>query len=322
VSDEVKKDESEGEGAGEGQGRRISSAQWMLAAIIAAFAAGGFVYHWLVFNGYGHSAALFTGIPAIMAILLALTPKAKTVTGGILKGITLALLTIAPLLGEGYLCILMASPLFFIVGIIVGLIVDKVRARRAATLSCIALVLLPMSLEGVVPELSFRRLQTVEVSRTVNASGAAVEDQLARGIDLSKGLPRPLQIGFPRPLKATGEGLAIGAYRTIHFDGAEGDPPGDLVMRVTAHQSGFVRFETESDSSKLTQWIAWKRSDVEWKEIDATHTMVTWRVQFDRQLDPAWYFAPLEHAAVHEAVVYLIDACATPSSATPTGAAR
>jgi hypothetical protein len=311
VSDEIKV------GEGEGEGRKISSAQWTLAAIIAAFVAGGYAYHWLIFHGIGHSAALFTGIPAIMAILLALAPKAKTVTGGILKGMTLALLTIAPLLGEGYLCILMASPLFFIVGIIVGAIVDVVRARRAATLSCIAIVLLPLSLEGVSTKLSFRRSQTVEVSRIVNASADAVEDRLARGTDLSKPLPAPLRIGFPRPLRATGEGLESGALRTIHFAGAEGDPPGDLVMRVTVHQAGIVRFETVSDNSKLTQWIAWKRSDVEWKQVDATHTLITWRVQFDRQLDPAWYFAPLERAAMREAAAYLIDACATPSSATP-----
>lgn len=88
-------------------------------------------------------------------------------------------------------------------------------------------------------------------------------------------------------------------------------------MRVTVHQAGIVRFETVSDNSKLTQWIAWKRSDVEWKQVDATHTLITWRVQFDRQLDPAWYFAPLERAAMREAAAYLIDACATPSSATP-----
>lgn len=313
MSDEVR--------AGEGDGgrRKISSAQWTVVALIVAFAVGGFVYHRLIYYQLGHSAAMFIGIPAILAILLALTPKAKSVTGGILKGITLALLIIAPLLGEGYLCILLATPLFYIVGILVGIIVDSLRAKRTATLSCLAIVLLPMSLEGVVPELSFRRSQTVEVSRTVNASADAVERQLAQRTDISKTLPAPLRIGFPRPLQAMGEGLEIGAPRTIHFAGAEGDPPGDLLMRVTAHQAGFVRFETVSDNSKLTQWIAWKKSEVQWKQIDAGHTLVTWRVQFDRQLDPAWYFAPVERAAVHEAAVYLIDACATPTNATPIG---
>lgn len=298
---------------------KISSAQWTLVALIVAFTIGGVLYSLLMHHGLGHSAAMFLGIPAVLAILLALTPKAKTVTGGILKGITLALLIVAPLLGEGYLCILVASPLFYAVGIIVGIVVDKTRRDRSVTLSCVALVLLPLSLEGIIPALSFNRSQTVEVSRVVAASADTVEHQLALSPDITTRLPRTLCIGFPRPLKASGGGLEIGAMRTIHFAGAEGDPPGDLTMRVVASQQGYVRFETVSDTSKLTQWIAWTSSEVQWKQIDGAHSLITWRVHFERQLDPAWYFAPLERAAVHEAAKYLIAANAMPhANATPT----
>ena len=298
---------------------KISSAQWTLVALIVAFTIGGVLYSLLMHHGLGHSAAMFLGIPAVLAILLALTPKAKTVTGGILKGITLALLIVAPLLGEGYLCILVASPLFYVVGIIVGIIVDKTRRDRSVTLSCVALVLLPLSLEGVIPALSFNRSQTVEVSRVVAASADTVEHQLSLSPDITTRLPRTLCIGFPRPLKASGGGLEIGAMRTIHFAGAEGDPPGDLTMRVAAGHQGYVRFETVSDTSKLTQWIAWTSSEVQWKQIDGAHSLITWRVHFERQLDPTWYFTPLERAAVHEAAKYLIAANAMPhANATPT----
>jgi hypothetical protein len=294
---------------------RINSAQWWVISLTVAFTIGGVLYHLLMKDEMGHSALMFLGIPAVLAIVLALTPKAKSVTGGILKGITLALLIIAPLLGEGYLCILMASPLFYVVGIGVGAIVDYRRRGRNATLSCLALVLLPMSLEGVIPALTFNRTQTVEVSQVVNAPADAVEHQLALSPDITTELPAPLRIGFPRPLAATGEGLEIGAMRTIHFAGAEGDPPGDLTMRVAAREPGFIRFQTVSDTSKLTQWIAWDSSEVRWQQIDATHTEVRWRVQFERQLDPAWYFTPLERGAIHEAAKYLIDANATPQAA-------
>jgi hypothetical protein len=293
---------------------KIGSAQWWLVALIVAFMVGAVLYRVLMHQGLGHSAAMFLGIPAVLAILLALTPKAKTVTGGILKGITLALLIIAPLLGEGYLCILVASPLFYLVGIVIGVFVDRLRRSRNATLSCLALVLLPMSLEGVIPELSFNRSQTVEVTSIVNAPADAVEHQLALSPDITTRLPEALRIGFPRPLKAWGNGLQIGAIRTIHFAGAEGDPPGNLIMRVTARQPGFARFEAVRDDSKLTQWIAWNSSEVQWKQLDAAHTRVTWCVQFNRQLDPAWYFTPLERAAVYEATKYLIEANATPSA--------
>lgn len=126
-------------------------------------------------------------------------------------------------------------------------------------------------------------------------------------------LPLPLRVGFPRPLRAWGEGLAVGDMRTIHFAGAEGDPPGDLVMRVAERRPGYARFETVSDASKLTQWIRWTSSEVEWQALDDGHTKVTWRIHFDRQLDPAWYFTPWERGALRRAAGYLITADATPT---------
>ncbi len=293
---------------------RVSTAQWSVILLVIAFTLGALLYRYLRHEQLGHSAAMFLGIPAILAIVLALTPKAKTVTGGILKGITLALLIIAPLLGEGYLCILIASPLFYIVGIIIGLIVDWTQRRRGATLSCIALVMFPMCLEGVTPELTWNREQVVEVTRVVPAPSSAIEDSLSRSPDLQIPLPRYLRVGFPRPLAVSGSGLAVGSTRKIHFAGAEGDPPGDLVMRVGVHEPGFARFDAVSDSSKLTQWIRWDCSEVRWSAIDASHTQVTWRIRFERQLDPAWYFIPWERAAVREAAEYLIAANAKAGS--------
>jgi len=294
------------------QSRKIEPAQWSVVAIIAAFAAGAFLYKLLMHEQLGHSAAMFLGIPAVLAILLALAPKAKTVTGGILKGITLALLVVAPLLGEGYLCILFASPLFYIVGIVVGLAMDRQRRKRDATLSCVVLFLLPICLEGVIPQLTFNRAQSVEVRSVVAAPANEIEHALTHSPNVSTLLPMALRIGFPKPLGAWGEGLAVGDTRTVHFSGAEGDPPGDLVMRVAERRPGYARFDTVSDQSKLTQWVEWTSSEVEWTALDQGHTTVTWRIDFMRQLDPAWYFTPWERAAVTEAAAYLIDANATP----------
>ena len=282
------------------QTRKIEPAQWGVVAVIVAFAAGAFLYKLLMHEQLGHSAAMFLGVPAVLAILLALAPRAKTATGGILKGITLALLVVAPLLGEGYLCILMASPLFYVVGLVVGLAVDRQRRKRDATVSCVALFLLPMCLEGVIPQLTFNRTQSVEVRSVVAAPAGAVELALAQGLNVNAPLPLGLRVGFPRPLRAWGEGLAIGDTRTIHFAGAERHP-------------GYARFETVSDASKLTQWVRWTSSEVEWKALDEGHTTVTWRIGFERQLDPAWYFTPWERAAVREAAAYLIAADATPA---------
>ena len=292
----------------EEQRREITPAQWYVVALVVAFTAGALLYKVLRHERLGHSAAMFLGIPAVLAILLALGPKARTATGGILKGITLALLVIAPLLGEGYLCILVASPLFYLVGIIVGLLVDWDRKKRGVSVSCAVLMLLPMCLEGVTPRLTFPRRQSVQVRKVIAASADQVEGRLAESPDLGAPLPSALRIGFPRPLSARGEGLAPGDTRTIHFAGAEGDPPGDLVMRVAERRPGYARFDTVEDTSKVSQWVAWTSSEVSWKPIDEHHTEITWKVNFERQLDPAWYFNPWERAVVRQAAAYLIHA--------------
>ena len=265
----------------------------------------------------GHSAALFIGIPAVLAILLALTPRAKSATGCIVRGITFALLIIAPLLGEGYLCILIAAPLFYLVGILIGAILDWSRRKRSTTVTCLAVFMLPMCLEGVTPQLSFNRAQTVEAHAIIAASASQVTQALAQSPDIHTPLPKPLGIGFPRPIAAYGAGLSKGDLRTIHFTGAEGNPPGDLVMRVAESRPNYVRFEAVSDSTKLTQWIHWTSSEVSLQPLDATHTAVIWRIHFDRELDPTWYFTPWERAVARQAAAYLIVANATPHEARP-----
>jgi len=293
--------------------------QWWVVVLVVASGAAALFYEILMHGAFGHTAAMFIGVPLILSVILALTPKAKTVTGGIIKGITPALLIAAPLVGEGYLCILMASPLFYVVGLAVGLIIDGFRGRRSTTLSCVTLLLLPMCFEGVVPQLTWNRAQSVTVTETVDATADGVAAALGESPRVGVRLPAFLRIGFPQPLEAYGEGLGAGAKRTIHFAGAEGNPPGDLVMRVAESEPGRVRFETVSDASKLTQWVRWSGSDVSWEPVDGGHTRVTWTVRFERQLDPAWYFTPMERAAVHEAAKFLIAANATPAGAKAEG---
>ena len=292
-----------------------SNAKYWVIALAVASAVGSAMYHGLMWSGYGHSAAMFLGIPTVLAILLALAPKAQSLTGGIMKGITLVLLIVAPLAGEGYLCILMAAPLFYVVGLVVGLVAETTRTRDAGSRTLfrsVAIFLLPMCFEGVIPQLTFHRHQTVQATAIVNARAAEVEAALATSPHIASPLPRFLRIGFPRPLAVSGAGLNEGDERRIHFSGAEGDPPGDLVMRVEDRDPGYVRFVTVSDASKLTQWLRWDSSEVAWSAVDAQHTRVTWTIHFERGLDPAWYFTPWERYAVGKAAQYLIAANATP----------
>lgn len=293
--------------------RSPSRAQWAYIFLVLAVTAGSILYRVIAAAKLEQTSLLFIGIPAVMAIALALTPKAETVTGGIMKGITLALLLSGPLLREGFICIIMASPIFYLVGAVVGVAIQLARKKRTSV-TYLALVLLPMSIEGSSPRLSFDRNETVSASQVVAASSAGVERALARGPRTDVALPAYLRMGFPRATAAWGEGLEVGATRTIHFAGGEGHP-GDLVVRVEEHRPGYLREVAVSDHSKIAHWLDWKSAEVEWSPVDAGHTRVTWTFHFTRRLDPAWYFRPWERYAVRLAAQYLIEANATPGPA-------
>ncbi|HEV3042201.1 MAG TPA: hypothetical protein VHA33_30860 [Candidatus Angelobacter sp.] len=88
--------------------------------LVSGIAVAGIAYRLVLGMRLEQTALLFIGIPSILAILVAATPRAKSVTGAIMKAITIALLLSGPFLGEGFICIIMAAPLFYLVGAIVG----------------------------------------------------------------------------------------------------------------------------------------------------------------------------------------------------------
>lgn len=296
------------------------SSRWPLIAVIVVFAAGSVVYRLLHSQHLQQTSALFIGLPALLAILIALTGPGKSATGVILKGMTVLLLLSGIVLAEGFICILMAAPLFYLVGAIIGLSIDAMRKReerrRIKLFPLIFLPFLPLSLEGVRPSLSFSRDEEIVVERVIPVTVEAVERSLSSTPDFAKPLPPFLRLRFPKPEATWGEGLEPGAYRAVRFT-KDDEAPGVLVVRVTGRSAGFVRFETESDTTMIAQWLGWKGADVRWQSVSGGATRVRWTLRYTRRLDPAWYFGPWERYAVRLAAGYMIDATATPGEGVP-----
>ena len=300
------------------ENRGLSRSQWNLVFLILAVAFASILFRILVVKHFEHTSLLFIGIPAALAVVVAFAPKAKTVTGSIVRAMTLALLIAGIFLGEGFICIVMAAPLFYLVGVIVGQVIDSARrANKLTTMSCLLLLgLLPMSFEGTHPKLSLARDESVTVERVVHAPATEVEQALAHSPRLGAPLPLYLRMGFPQPLETWGDGLTPGSRRTIHFSGSEAGHSGELVMEVGAYSPGYARFDAVSDHSHIIHWLSWRSAEVRWSSIDATHTRVAWTLNFRRRLDPAWYFRPWERYAVRLAADYLITTNATPQVST------
>ncbi|HLX06859.1 MAG TPA: hypothetical protein VKY89_03240 [Thermoanaerobaculia bacterium] len=298
-----------------------ASRRWLLIGIFLATAAASCMYRLLVWHHLEQTSALFIGIPTVLAILLALTPAAGTLEGIVLKGVSFALLFAGIFLGEGFICLVMAAPLFFGIALVVALMIRILRQRRrrrpdAAALGLIVLVFAPMSFEGVSDRLSWPRQEQVVSQRLLSATPGEIGSRLAQAPRFERPLPAFLRLGFPRPDGATGAGLRIGDRRVIHFSGGEGKP-GDLVLEVVAAGPGLLRYRAVSDTTHIAHWLTWEESEVRWRQTGARTVEVRWLLRYRRDLDPAWYFRPWERFAVRLAASYLIDSLADlPAAAT------
>ena len=304
--------------------RTAASARRTMIAAILALSAASAAYRLLVMTDLQHTSLVFIGIPALIAIAL-LWVQPVTAAGTVHKTITIALCLSGVVFGEGLVCILMASPLFYVIGMLVARfarpspplgpdgmpIVEDTHWRRLAILA-----LVPMSLEGVVPHFELGRDEVVVESRVVAASAAEVRAALAGPMRFERAIPRFFRLGFPTPGASTGEGLEPGDTRSVQFLHG-GHHPGTLTMQVSQVDSASVTFTAVHDDSYVTHWLSWRDATVTWRALAPNRSVVTWTLRYSRRLDPAWYFKPLERYGVSLAAGYLIETLATPRGALP-----
>ena len=292
-----------------------SRARMTVVALVVPLVAGSLLFRTLMWGGLEHTSLVFIGVPALMAILVAFLPTPKSATGLILKVMTLALLISGIVFGEAFVCILFAAPLFFLVGVVIGQLIDLGRRRKPRTLDLrvllfLGVVLTPASLEGVLLGMEFERDEVVTVTRSVRGSADEVASSLAGVAHFDRPLPLFLQLGFPTPGSVRGSGLSPGDLREIEF--LHGHHPGALILTVQTSEPGRVTFAASRDRSYITHWLAWQSAEVKWRQLGRSETEVVWTLRYRRRLDPAWYFKPLERYGVGQAAGYLIDTLATP----------
>jgi hypothetical protein len=311
------------EGRAEPQEAVVTPARISTAAIIIAVAIACIVYRIIFTRGLQQTAALFIGIPALLAVLVVFMASPRTAVGVACKAVTVGLLVSMLFLGEGIVCIVMSAPLFYAVAIGIASTMTWVYRRgdgSTITLrSCAVLLLvLPMTLEGVSDWTSFNRTERVSAGRIVNASSGDVAKALFEQPRFERVRPLFLRAGFPVPVATTihrrgHEGRWIINFRggEMRLDGIEARS-GDLTLELAEARPGFVRWRAVSDTSHMTHFLNWGDVTVEWEPAGDGTTRVTWTLEYRRGLDPAWYFGPWERYAMRLAAGYLIDSVATP----------
>ncbi|MEU7745767.1 hypothetical protein [Nonomuraea sp. NPDC049158] len=279
-------------------------ARWTLAGVLVALFAAMLLDRVLHEGHLEQTALFYVGIPAVIAVTVALTARPRSTIGMIMASITVALALAGPLLGEGIVCLVMAAPLFYLVGLLVGLLVDEVRRHRGKGRMNLLLapLLVAATLEGTAVSLP----RDNEVSVTGAMAAANVERALAAEPRFGPVESRFLSLGFPRPLRAEGTGLAVGDTRKIIFTPRRslgiGAPlePRSMTLRVSERMPGRVVFAVVEDTT-VARWLDLRRATFDWRSGRLTVALA-----YRRTFDPGWYFGPLQSYAVSEAAGYLV----------------
>lgn len=278
---------------------RITRAQYSLAAMLGVALVGSLIGNFLRDEDFARSGLYFVALPGFMAILLSLVPTRRRRSGiDLTRGTTIAVLASAILLREGIICVLLALPLILpIVGVISWSTRRSQSGHRFALV--IPLLVLGVSGEGVVYELPSHH--SVSESRVVQSSSAELLESLAAPAELPPIEPALFALPFPKPVEFTGEGLYIGAARTVDFG-----EMGSLDIRVSAVDTYAVTWEFAENSTPLGSWMTFHSAEVSWVER-ADGIELTVEIVFDRSLAPAFYFQPLENWGVGEMAEVMID---------------
>ncbi|GAA2287116.1 hypothetical protein GCM10010149_36790 [Nonomuraea roseoviolacea subsp. roseoviolacea] len=294
----------------------------MLAGVLVALFAALLAYRVLHAGHLEETAVFYVGIPAVIAIMVALVARPKSALGTTMAVITIGLALSGPLLGEGIVCLVFAAPLFYLVGLFVGLGIDFARKRGPGAHLVLAPLLVALVSEGATGATSLPRENVVSATRPTG--GADVAAALAVTPRFPRVASAFLRLGFPRPLVAEGAGLQVGATRRITFTPRRslgvGAPlePRSMTLRVKELGPGVVVFDVVADTT-LARWLDLEEARFAWTRSDLTVSL-----RYRRTFDPAWYFGPIQRYGLGEAAGYLAETFARPgtSAAAGTSAAR
>lgn len=287
---------------------RYSKQQKIIMAVIFLSAVTGIVIGLMRKKGLDSSALLYIGIPTMIALVFSTTSPANSAVGVTLKALTFIILISGPLLQEGFVCMIMAAPIFYIVGALAAWPFDHYRKKKqrdedASKLNMFVVpgLLLVMSMEGVIDATTFERHNNIVKTQLVEASVEQVRIKLAQ----NRSVPVPDSLFariFPRPDTINAQGVAVGDRHWIEVTYAKwvfwNKKSGASYFEVVESQPGLIRFRPVQDNSYMKSYLDWGETVVTLQPVSANMTKVSWEIHFTRKLDPAWYVQPLQRYAV------------------------
>lgn len=280
------------------------------------------------------SALLYIGMPFILSLLLLfLTPRADVQKSWLafhwnwLRASLIVLLATSIIIQEGFICVLMFIPIWlaiWLIAVLCGAINATVRKKQANQIHSIILptLVLMLSLEGTLPTLTLEREAQAANSLIVDLSIEDIKANMVKPIHLGEQRPWLMAL-FPMPYDVKANSLNQGDIHELHYRYHRwfitNTHEGTALLQLKSVTDKQITTQYLQDTSYIANYLTLHGTQIDFEPITPNQTKVSLAINYSRDLDPAWYFGPLQQLALEQTAGYLIkkvmarDANTTPA---------
>ncbi|WP_017930327.1 hypothetical protein [Robiginitomaculum antarcticum] len=276
----------------------------------------------LLSSVYGKTALVYIFVPYLVGVAIYLfipQPKGLSKTSRFARhmlAVIIVMLGTSALLREGIICVAMFLPIYLFFSALYFAIAparhepdDPKTASDVFKSSVIPLIVAVLSLEGVTQTLSFDREETVSRTMVVEGNVDTLKSNMAMPIHLEEDRSLFLRL-FPLPYDVAAGTLSEGdthiakfAYHRWMFTNTH---YGETRLKLAEIGPRHIRTQITTDTTYFSKYMTIHGTRVDFEPVTETTTRVTLTINYRRDLDPAWYFGPLQRRAMRESADYLI----------------
>ena len=291
----------------------------MLGVLIIA-GLGSLAIQLLIRSDYDRTALLYLAVPYSVAVLITLLrpyrQNDKWWEGFISHSVTALVVFLASsvVLFEGFLCVLFFMPIYFL-GVTLAFIASWIAVARDAHRSktyatAIPLLVAFLSLEGTSEITTFDRHNTATATATTTLSPQALLQNLAMPFELPSSDDWMLGL-FPMPHRIEAGSLEVGDIHRVHTRYhrwfVTNTHEGEIELRIDSITPERVTTSFIRDTSFFSSYVRLIGTEFQFATDENGLTHVSLTVSYERRLDPAWYFQPIQQYAMKSMAAHLIE---------------
>lgn len=289
-----------------------------LVPILYVISLSAFGIRVLLGSSLGQGTLLYIATPfAISVLLFAVTRPAKRegLWWGYLNHLriaTIVFLATSFLLMEGFICVLMFMPIYYLmitIGYIFTWLFRQKGQSRVNSFVLPAIIAVLIS-EGLLESTTIEREQSATYITTTDQNIAQLKENMAAPISFDKKRGWFLSI-FPLPDRIEAGSLGVGDVHRLHFTYKRwvwsNIHHGTMDIRITDVQAQKIQTTITRNTAYLSHYMEIHGTEVLFTPLDNGGTQISLTVKYKRLLDPAWYFGPMQHLAAKQSAKYLVD---------------